>query len=175
MSSSAPERSGFSAILRIRWCQTCHVNATDDKNCIHLIRAFLKYWMTGRNITQAILLIILSAFIRYTPNQKYLWAYLNLTRNKGWSCSRATGQMRLLAAHLHLLKSLIAWQHVIAPITELSKYKFNDRFGCPHNAMCVCVMIWGFISELTTCAICWKRGGPLWPSRHRRRQIVRTI
>lgn len=31
---------------------------------------------------------------------------------------------------------------VIRAITELSiKLRFNDRFGCPHNAMCVCVMI----------------------------------
>lgn len=47
----------------------------------------------------------------------------------------------LLAADFHLLKPN-CMTAVIRPITELSmKLKFNDRFGCPHNAMCVCVMI----------------------------------
>lgn len=61
--------------------------------------------------------------------------------------------------HIYTLWIPIAWQHVIRPINELSiKLTFNDRFGCPLNAMCVWVMIWGFISKLITSAICWKRG-----------------
>lgn len=44
----------------------------------------------------------------------------------------------------------------IRAITELSiKLRCNDRFGRPHNAMCVCVMIGGSISELISSAICW--------------------
>lgn len=55
--------------------------------------------------------------------------------------------MRPMAAHFHLLNPDIMTA-VIRAITELSvELKFNDRFGCPHNAMWVCVMIWGFISE----------------------------
>lgn len=55
--------------------------------------------------------------------------------------------MRPVAADFHLLNP-DCMTAAIRAITELSvELKFNDRFGCPRNAMWVCVMIWGFISE----------------------------
>lgn len=78
----------------------------------------------------------------------------------------------LVPSSAKALRILPVWSNcmtsVINAITELSaKLTCNDRLGSggrgrggggPHNAMCVCVMMRGFISSPQQSAICWRRG-----------------
>lgn len=88
------------------------------------------------------------------PGRMKFWAEQKKKKNTWNSC-----------LHIFTVLNPGCMTAAISPITELSiKLRFNDRFGCPHNAMCVCVMVWGFISELNKRHLLERRMSPLWLS-----------
>lgn len=83
--------------------------------------------------------------------------YLYLTRCTGWSGQNAPAGCRFPPSLLNAIPNCMT--AVIRAISELpTKLTFNDRFGCPRTAMCVCVSWFEVsLSELPTCAICWEK------------------